>query len=72
MLYLAIDLHRKQLTVNLRDENGDILLERQVSTEWKRVRTFFEEIRELAEPHLSPKARRCGIGMFSFVDFESK
>ena len=50
MLYLAIDQHRKQLTVNLRDENGDILLKRQVSTEWKRVRVFFEELRDQAEP----------------------
>ena len=32
MLYLGIDLHAKQFTVNLRDENGEILLRRQVST----------------------------------------
>ena len=38
MLYLAIDQHRKQLTVNLRNEAGDVILKRQVSTEWKRVR----------------------------------
>ncbi len=46
MLYLAIDQHRKQLTVNLRNEAGDVILKRQVSTEWKRVREFFEEIRK--------------------------
>ena len=34
MLYLAIDQHRKQLTVNLRNESGDVLLKRQVSTDW--------------------------------------
>jgi hypothetical protein len=28
MLYLAIDQHRKQLTVNLRNEQGDVLLKR--------------------------------------------
>ncbi len=33
MLYLAIDQHRKQVTVNLRNESGDVLLKRQVSTE---------------------------------------
>ncbi len=32
MLYLAIDQHRKQLTVNLRNEQGDVLVKRQVST----------------------------------------
>ena len=49
MLYLGIDQHRKQLTVNLRNEQGDVVLRRQVSTEWERVRAFFEELREMAE-----------------------
>jgi transposase len=50
MLYLAIDQHRKQLTVNLRDETGDVLLKRQVSTEWPRVREFLEEVQKRALP----------------------
>jgi len=50
MLYLGIDQHRKQLTVNLRDENGEILLKRQVSTRWDRVRAFFEDLRKRSEP----------------------
>ncbi|NQT39959.1 MAG: IS110 family transposase [Planctomycetes bacterium] len=50
MLYLGIDQHRKQLTVNLRNEQGEIVLKRQVSTQWKRVRKFFEGIREQATP----------------------
>ena len=50
MLYVGIDQHRKQLTVNIRDEQGDVVLKRQVSTEWDRVRKFFAELRELAEP----------------------
>jgi transposase len=49
MLYLGIDQHRKQLTVNLRDEEGRILIARQVSTEWKRVRAFFEQVRQQAQ-----------------------
>jgi transposase len=49
MLYLAIDQHRKQLTVNMRNENGDILLKRQVSTEWKRVREFLGDVRERSQ-----------------------
>jgi len=48
MLYLAIDQHRKQLTINLRNENGDVLERRQVSTEWAKVRKFFEDLRERA------------------------
>lgn len=44
MLYLAIDQHSKQLTVNIRNENGDVLIKRQVSTEWERVREFFDDL----------------------------
>jgi transposase len=50
MLYLGIDQHRKQLTVNIRNEEGDVVLKRQVSTQWDRVRQFFEELRERAKP----------------------
>jgi len=50
MLYLGIDQHRKQLTVSIRNEAGDVVLRRQVSTEWGRVRAFFDELRRLAEP----------------------
>jgi transposase len=46
MLYLGIDQHRKQLTVNLRDEAGEVVLRRQVSTEWTRVRKFLEELKK--------------------------
>ncbi len=50
MLYLAIDQHRKQLTVNLRNEAGDVILKRQVGTEWKRVREFLTDAQELSCP----------------------
>ncbi len=49
MLYLAIDQHARQLTVNLRDEAGDVLLRRQVSTRWERVREFFAWLSRRAE-----------------------
>jgi transposase len=51
MLYLAIDQHAKQLTVNLRDEEGRILLARQVSTRWEKVRAFFSDLRQQATEH---------------------
>jgi len=50
MLYLAIDQHRKQLTVNLRNEQGDVILKRQVSTEWPRVRSFLEAVQKQSAP----------------------
>jgi transposase len=49
MLYLGIDQHRKQLTVSVRNEAGDVVLRGQVSTQWDRVRAFFEELRRIAE-----------------------
>jgi transposase len=44
MFYLAIDQHRKQLTVSLRNEAGDVIERRQVSTEWERVRAYFADL----------------------------
>jgi transposase len=44
MLYLAIDQHSKQLTVNLRDEAGDVLLRRQVSTRGDATLRFLDEV----------------------------
>ena len=48
MLYLGIDQHRSQLTVNLRSEDGTVLLQRQVSTKWERIRAFFADLTERA------------------------
>jgi hypothetical protein len=42
MLFLGIDQHARQLTVSLRDEHGDVLLARQVSTEPQKVQAFFQ------------------------------
>jgi len=49
-LYLGIDQHKRQLTVNLRGEVGSVILKRQVSTQWEKVRTFFAELAEKAQP----------------------
>jgi len=50
MLYLGIDQHKRQLTVNLRSEDGTVILKRQVSTQWEKVRTFFADLAEKARP----------------------
>jgi transposase len=44
MLYLGIDLHRKQLTISLRDDHGDVVLRRQVSTRDQEPRRFLEDV----------------------------
>jgi transposase len=45
MLYLGIDQHSKQLTVNVRDDSGEILLRKQVSTRGDSPRQFLEQLR---------------------------
>jgi transposase len=50
MLYLGIDQHKRQLTVNLRSEDGSVILKRQVSTQWEKVRAFFADLAEKAKP----------------------
>ena len=44
MLYLGIDQHARQLTISLRNEEGDVLQARQVSTEPVKVNGFFEHL----------------------------
>jgi transposase len=46
MLYLGIDLHLRQMTVSLRNEAGDVLLRRQVSTRWPKLEQFREQLRQ--------------------------
>jgi hypothetical protein len=46
MLYLAIDQHAKQITVCVRNEDGDTVLRRQVSTRREKVQAFFQQLTE--------------------------
>jgi hypothetical protein len=46
VLYLGIDQHKRQLTVNLPCEDGSVVLKRQVSTQWEKVRAFFAGLAE--------------------------
>lgn len=44
MLYLGIDQHARQITVSLRDENGDVVHARQVSTKPEKINEFFQKL----------------------------
>lgn len=44
MLYLGIDQHARQLTISLRDEKGDVVMARQVSTKPEKVHAFFQQL----------------------------
>jgi transposase len=63
MLYLGIDVHRKQLTINVRNEAGEPVERRQVSTEWQRVRAFFTAFAERAagEGGFTAIVETCGF-----------
>ena len=41
MLYLGIDQHARQITISLRDDSGDVLQARQVSTRPEKLHEFF-------------------------------
>jgi len=44
MLYLGIDQHARQITISLRNEDGDVVLARQVSTQPDKIQAFFQQL----------------------------
>lgn len=50
MLYVGIDLHKRSVTVCVRNEQGDIVLRRQVGTSWAEMDRFLEALQERARP----------------------
>ena len=44
MLYLGIDQHARQITISLRDDNGDVVQARQVSTQPTKINEFFQRL----------------------------
>jgi hypothetical protein len=48
MLYLGIDQHKVQLTINLRNEQGDVIQQCQVSTDPAKINVFFGGLRKRA------------------------
>ena len=51
MLYLAIDQHKTQLTINIRNEQGDIIRKGQVSTHHTDIDDFFADFAKKARKH---------------------
>ena len=47
MLYLAIDQHSKQITVCVRNAEGETMLRRQVSTRAEKIKEFFRQLVEM-------------------------
>ena len=49
MYYMGIDLHKKQFTTTILDENGETLSKSKVKTDRESIRSYFEKVRELGE-----------------------
>lgn len=60
MLYLAIDQHAKQITVCVRNEEGDTVLRRQVSTRPGKIEAFFQQLTEM-DPQFIAILEVCGF-----------
>jgi transposase len=61
MLYVGIDLHGKQITVCVRDEAGNVVLRRQVSTRPGKVAEFLDELRALSGGKYVVVLEVCGF-----------
>jgi len=48
MLYIGIDVHKRYLTISMRDEQGNVLVRRSVQTTWGHVERFLEDLQERA------------------------
>jgi transposase len=46
---MGIDLHKKQFTTTILDENGDVVSKSKVRTDRESIKGYFEKIRELGE-----------------------
>lgn len=44
MLYLGLDQHAREITISLRDEGGDVVRARKVSTRPEKIQEFFERV----------------------------
>jgi transposase len=44
VFYLGIDQHARQITISLRDDSGDVVQARQVSTQPEKVHAFFQQL----------------------------
>lgn len=48
MLYLGIDQHKAQITINLRNEQGDVIQKEQISTDHAEIDEFFAALKKQA------------------------
>lgn len=74
MFYLGIDQHRKQLTINLRNEAGDVVMRRQVSTRREKIEAFLAELAELTadDGGYIAMVEVCGFNDWLLAEFAAR
>jgi transposase len=50
MLFIGIDQHKRHLTICIRNDQGDIVLRRQVRTKWVEIDQFLERLDQTSRP----------------------
>ncbi len=60
MLYVAIDQHAKQITVAIRNDRGEDVLKRQVSTRREKIKEFFDQL-ALLDTEFMAILESCGF-----------
>ncbi len=67
MLYLAIDQHKAHLTINVRNEYGDVIQKAQISTKHNDIDDFFAKFTKKHEKFAAswPLLRSASENMYS-------
>jgi transposase len=71
MLYLGIDQHSKQITVCLRNDEGEVSCRRQVSTHPAKIRAFFEQMLKI-EPQFMAILEVCGFNDWLIAELQQR
>jgi transposase len=61
MLYMGDDLHSKQMTVEVRNEAGDVVVRRQVSMRPAKVEEFLEQLHQIGDGKYVVLMEVCGF-----------
>lgn len=71
MLYLAIDQHAKQITVVVRNSDGEDVLKRQVSTRPEKIKEFFEQLQTIGKEFMAI-LESCGFNDWLLDELEKR
>ena len=71
MLYVAIDQHAKQITVAIRNDQGEDVLKRQVSTRPEKINDFFDQVTAMNSEFMAI-LESCGFNDWLLEELRSR